>query len=140
MKHDWFSEYYEDGDTIFQCGRCGERSAKLLDEGCYADRTDVEGESGTDRRGSAFESAKAESLKRPEASGPEAVNRPAHYTGGSVECIDAIESAVRELDGVQAFHTGQIIKYVWRWHKKGGVEDLRKAEWYLKRLIARETV
>lgn len=65
----------------------------------------------------------------------DSVNHPRHYTSGAVECIDAIESAVACLHGMEALLTGQIIKYVWRWKQKGGVEDLRKAEWYLKRLI-----
>jgi hypothetical protein len=68
----------------------------------------------------------------------DAVNHPTHYTNGKVECIDAIESAVTGLDGVEAVLTGHIIRYVWRWKQKGGVEDLRKAEWYLKRLIQKQ--
>ena len=66
------------------------------------------------------------------------VNHPSHYTAGKVECIDAIESAVTGLDGVEAVLTGQAIKYMWRWSKKNGVQDLEKAEWYLKRLIGLE--
>lgn len=65
----------------------------------------------------------------------DSVNHPRHYTSGSVECIDAIESAVDGLTGMEALLTGQVIKYVWRWKWKNGKEDLRKAEWYLKRLI-----
>ncbi len=64
------------------------------------------------------------------------VNRPSHYTAGKVECIDAMESAVIGLEGMEAVLTAQVLKYLWRWKKKNGVEDLRKAEWYLKRLIA----
>jgi hypothetical protein len=64
------------------------------------------------------------------------VNRPSHYTAGKVECIDAMEAAVTGLEGMEAVLTAQILKYIWRWRKKNGVEDLRKAEWYLKRLIA----
>ena len=66
------------------------------------------------------------------------VNSPHHYTGGKVECIDAIEAAVSNMTGVRAFLVGQVIKYVWRFDKKGGVEDLKKAKWYLERLINRE--
>ena len=64
------------------------------------------------------------------------VNRPAHYTEGRIECIDAMEAAVTGLEGMDAVLTAQVMKYIWRWKKKNGVEDLRKAEWYLKRLIA----
>lgn len=64
------------------------------------------------------------------------VNRPSHYTAGKVECIDAMEAAVTGLEGMDAVLTAQILKYIWRWRKKNGVEDLRKAKWYLNRLIA----
>ena len=63
------------------------------------------------------------------------VNHPAHYTAGKVECIDAIESATVGLTGGVAYCTGAAIKYLWRWSRKGGVEDLRKARWYIDRLI-----
>lgn len=69
----------------------------------------------------------------------ENVNHPAHYNGGSVECIDAIRAALeKQTTPYAAFLTGQVIKYLWRWPQKGGVEDLRKAAWYLDRLIAYE--
>ena len=68
------------------------------------------------------------------------VQHPAHYTSGGVECIDAIEAAVSaSQDGVDAFLTGQVIKYVWRHRLKGKpLEDLQKARWYLDRMIERE--
>ncbi|MGV3139425.1 DUF3310 domain-containing protein [Brevibacillus agri] len=64
------------------------------------------------------------------------VDHPAHYTAGAVECIVAIEAATTGLTGGQAYSTGAAIKYLWRWSRKGGVEDLRKARWYIDRLIA----
>lgn len=68
----------------------------------------------------------------------DAVNHPAHYTAGGVECIDAIEAALTcQQDPCHAWLTGQVIKYLWRWPMKGGVEDLRKSEFYLKRLIGK---
>jgi hypothetical protein len=63
------------------------------------------------------------------------VDHPSHYTQGKVECIDAIEAAMVGLEGMDAFLTGQVIKYLFRWKHKNGIEDLRKAEWYLTRLI-----
>ena len=63
------------------------------------------------------------------------VEHPAHYTGGKVECIDAIEAATTGLEGIEAVCTANVIKYVWRWKWKGGVEDLKKARWYLDKLI-----
>ena len=67
----------------------------------------------------------------------DSVNSPSHYTQGKIECIDAIESAVEGLSGIEAVLTGNIIKYIWRWWRKNGAEDLRKALWYLTRLIQR---
>lgn len=64
------------------------------------------------------------------------VNHPAHYTRGGIECIDAIQAAVDGLNGPEAWMTGSIIKYVWRWAWKNGSEDLRKARFYLDRLIS----
>ena len=63
------------------------------------------------------------------------VYHPAHYNVGEIECIDAIDEAVKELDGKEAFATGNAIKYLWRWKRKGGKEDLKKAVWYINRLI-----
>lgn len=63
------------------------------------------------------------------------VDHPAHYNAGKIECIDAIEDAVKGLNGDEAFATGNAIKYLWRWKHKGGKEDLRKAVWYIERII-----
>jgi hypothetical protein len=63
------------------------------------------------------------------------INNPPHYNKGAVECIDAIESAVSDLSGTEAVCTANCIKYLWRWKRKGGVESLKKARWYLDRLI-----
>jgi hypothetical protein len=63
------------------------------------------------------------------------VDHPVHYNAGNIECIDAIEEAVKGLDGKEAFATGNAIKYLWRWKRKGGKEDLKKAVWYINRLI-----
>jgi hypothetical protein len=60
---------------------------------------------------------------------------PAHYKQGEVECITAIESATINLSGSDAYLVGNIIKYIWRFQDKNGVKDLRKANWYLERLI-----
>ena len=61
------------------------------------------------------------------------VNSPAHYKNGDIECIDAIKSALG--DGYEYYLQGAIIKYIWRYKHKNGIEDLRKAEWYLKEII-----
>ena len=62
------------------------------------------------------------------------VNKPKHYTQGKVECIDAIESATMNLMGIIAVCVGNVIKYVWRFALKNGIEDLDKADYYLQKL------
>lgn len=63
------------------------------------------------------------------------VSRPEHYTYGSIECIDVIKEATRDLRGEEAFCIGNAIKYLWRWKHKNGLEDLRKAQWYISRVL-----
>jgi hypothetical protein len=62
------------------------------------------------------------------------VERPPHYTAGGVECIDAIMAAVEGLTPQEAVCVANVIKYTWRFKRKNGIEDLQKAQWYLKRL------
>ena len=61
------------------------------------------------------------------------VNKPAHYEG-TIECIEAIKSAMSK-EAFKGYLKGNIMKYIWRYDRKNGVEDLQKAQWYLKRLI-----
>ena len=66
------------------------------------------------------------------------VNHPAHYTAGGIECIDCIESMIAPIKNpTYAFLTGQSLKYLARYTMKNGVEDLKKARWYLDRLIGK---
>ena len=62
------------------------------------------------------------------------VNHPSHYTQGNIECIEAIAEATKQLQGIEAVATANVIKYVWRWKFKNGLEDLDKASWYLDKL------
>ena len=62
------------------------------------------------------------------------VNHPPHYTEGKVECIDAIEAAVMGLDAFEGYAIGNALKYLFRWKRKGGVQDLDKAIWYSNRI------
>ena len=62
------------------------------------------------------------------------VNSPAHYNFAGVECIDAIRAATGE-EGFSFYLQGNIMKYLWRYKYKNGVEDLKKAQWYLNVLI-----
>lgn len=70
-----------------------------------------------------------------EAKKHDAVNHPSHYTQGKVECIDAIESACINKQGIEAVCVANVIKYLWRYESKNCVEDVKKARWYLERLI-----
>lgn len=62
------------------------------------------------------------------------VNHPKHYTNGSVECIDAIASAVVGKRPLEAVCVANVVKYLWRYNAKNGLEDVLKAKWYLDRL------
>ena len=61
------------------------------------------------------------------------VNSPPHYNQAGIECIDAIRAATG--DGYEYYLQGNIIKYLWRYRYKNGVQDLEKAQWYLQKLI-----
>lgn len=65
---------------------------------------------------------------------PDPVNQPAHYTQGGVECIEAIKAAMT-AEAFAGYLRGNAVKYLWRYEHKGGVESLKKARWYLDRLI-----
>lgn len=63
------------------------------------------------------------------------VAHPSHYTQGEIECIDAMRAALSHEEFV-GYLRANVIKYIWRFDRKGTpVEDLRKAAWYLDRLI-----
>lgn len=65
--------------------------------------------------------------------GDDAINSPPHYTFGKIEVIEAIE------DWDLGFHEGNVIKYIARAKHKGDeLENLKKARWYLDRLIQRK--
>ena len=65
---------------------------------------------------------------------PDVVNHPPHYLDGAIECIEAIE-AQQTLEEFRGYLKGNIAKYLWREKHKGGTESLKKAQWYLDRLI-----
>lgn len=69
-----------------------------------------------------------------EAVKPDPVNSPAHYTSGGIECIEAMQAAFG-AEAVKDFCLCNTFKYLWRHRNKNGVEDLKKARWYLNRLI-----
>lgn len=63
------------------------------------------------------------------------VNHPSHYTQGGIECIDALKAATVSKNGIEAVCTANAIKYLWRYEEKNGIEDVKKARWYIDRLI-----
>lgn len=70
--------------------------------------------------------------------GESRVAHPAHYqTANGLETIDVMEAFTEDMVGYEAVCTSNVLKYICRWKKKNGLEDLKKAEWYLKRLIER---
>lgn len=67
------------------------------------------------------------------------INKPSHYNSGDIECIDAIEASMSP-EAFKGYLKGNVEKYVWRMsYKDAPVKDLRKARWYLNRLIETET-
>jgi hypothetical protein len=69
--------------------------------------------------------------------GANEVSHPSHYAGdGSVECIDAIRSALGR-DGFTAFCRGNAMKYLWRaGHKGDAATDYLKAVWYINEITS----
>lgn len=72
-----------------------------------------------------------------------AVEHPSHYTSGGIECIDAMKAMLAGYEHAKIatkfywhFLSGQVFKYLWRWPlKERPLQDLKKARWYLDRLI-----
>ena len=68
---------------------------------------------------------------------PDLVNHPSHYETGKFECIDVMEEALGR-DVVKGFCIGNAFKYLYRAKRKNGLEDLKKAQWYLNKVISME--
>lgn len=68
------------------------------------------------------------------SSSPDPVNHPSHYNFAGIECIDAIKAALG-AEGFRDYMMGNVMKYTWRYKYKNGIEDLKKAQWYLNRTI-----
>lgn len=71
------------------------------------------------------------------ATSDDPVDHPSHYTHGSIECIDAMVET-QGKDAVQHFCVCNTFKYLWRWRGKNGMEDIKKAAWYLNKAIQLE--
>ena len=66
---------------------------------------------------------------------PDMVSHPKHYTQGGIECIECIKAAVTNKVGIEAVCVANVIKYLFRYEEKNGIEDVRKAKWYIERLL-----
>lgn len=65
------------------------------------------------------------------------INKPPHYHEHTYEPIEVIDEWTAGLVGMDAICVGHILRYVSRWHKKNGLEDLKKARYYMYRLVDR---
>lgn len=64
------------------------------------------------------------------------VNRPEHYTQGGIECIDYLKAKLTP-EQFEGYLKGNTLKYISRCEIKGNkLTDLRKAQWYLDKLIS----
>lgn len=66
---------------------------------------------------------------------PDMVRHPQHYNQGKVECIEAMAAATVNKRGIEAICVSNVIKYLFRYETKNGLEDVKKAQFYLNRLI-----
>ena len=66
------------------------------------------------------------------------VNSPPHYGQGRIECIEYIKDFLSD-DEYTGYLRGNIAKYLHRWRYKNGIEDLKKARWYLEALIQQQS-
>ena len=62
------------------------------------------------------------------------VDSPFQYNNGNIECIDAIKAASTKEE-FEGYIRANVLKYVWRFRYKDNIKDLRKAKWYLDKLI-----
>ena len=114
---------------------CVQDIDRILYDGCgniidiLPKQPDIFEELKTKEPGESFNSCRARN-------GLDMVNHPKHYKAkNGMEVIDVIEAFTANLEGYEATHTGNVIKYICRWKEKNGLEDLKKALWYLNRLI-----
>ena len=114
---------------------CVQDIDRILYDGCgniidiLPKQPDIFEELKTKEPGESFNSCRARN-------GLDMVHHPSHYKAkNGMEVIDVIEAFTANLEGYEATHTGNVIKYICRWKEKNGLEDLKKAQWYLNRLI-----
>lgn len=120
----WFTENYEIGGRFVKKGQTNI---------CKYDGCNVESYIIAERRKVDDLQSRTNDVNLQQAF--DTVQRPAHYNQSGIECIDAIAAAVKGKSGIEASLVGNVIKYLWRYELKNGVEDVRKAQWYLDRLV-----
>lgn len=64
----------------------------------------------------------------------DAVNSPSHYTQGGIETIDYLKAKLTP-EQYRGFLLGNTLKYLSRYQLKNGTEDIKKAQWYLNKLV-----
>ena len=62
------------------------------------------------------------------------VNHPSHYESGQFECIDVMEET-QGKEAVMDFCICNAFKYLYRHNRKNGIEDIKKAKWYIDKYI-----
>ena len=65
----------------------------------------------------------------------EQVNSTSHYNKGGIECIDAMFAATVNKPSNEAILVSNAIKYLWRYEAKNGIEDVKKAQWHINKLV-----
>ena len=100
----------------------------------YDDSYVYETELGTSVDWSKFEWGEPPTSFIPTVDTSDNVNSPSHYNQAGIECIDAIKASLG--DGYQDYCKGNVMKYLWRYKYKNGIEDLKKAQWYLNSMVA----
>lgn len=63
------------------------------------------------------------------------VSHPDHYKSGKFEVIDILDEFCKDLKGTECICTANALKYILRWKKKNGIQDVKKAIWYLTHLV-----
>ena len=120
-------------DSITDCSECAIKDNVLTCYGKYDEFPEEIDKNYEIIFGNASETNEGKAESKTE----DMVNHPSHYTSGGVECIDAITAALSKYDDpVDAWLVGQVIKYLWRAPLKGKYdEDIKKAQFYLNRLV-----
>ena len=110
------------------CDKCDECNGCLLEKFSGGVMCDF-GEWSDDKLAIAYEEVKMD------GGSTDMVNHPKHYNQGGIECIDALKAATVGKRGIEAVCVANVIKYLWRYEEKNGIEDIRKAKFYIERLL-----